>query len=77
LVPAAQSLTLTPEDLDPLWVLASLLFLAAFAAGAELSQMTAKPKYRPDQKGAALALVLLLAALFLMYFFGAPPPEPS
>jgi hypothetical protein len=33
-----------------------------------------KPKYRPDQKGAALALVLVLAVLFLMYWFGSPGP---
>jgi hypothetical protein len=45
----------------------------------ELSQMT-KPqwwrnsKYRPDQKGAALALVIVLAVLLLMYWFGADPP---
>ena len=32
------------EQLDPLWVLPFLLFLAAFAAGLELSQMPTKRK---------------------------------
>ncbi len=72
-----------PEDLDPTYVLAFLMFCAAVAAGAELSQMT-KPKwsdqrskFRPDQKGAALALAVVLIVLFIMYACGGPAPMPD
>ncbi len=34
-------------------------------------------KYRPDQKGAALALCIVLAVLLLMYVFGGAPPLPD
>ncbi len=36
-----------------------------------------KSKFQPDQKGAALALVIVLVVLFLMYFLGEPPPLPD
>jgi hypothetical protein len=36
-----------------------------------------KSRYRPDQKGAALGLALVLAALFLIWWFGAPVPIPD
>lgn len=42
---------LTPQDLDPTYVLAFLGFLAAFAGGMELSQMTVKPRKLPWEKG--------------------------
>ncbi len=36
-----------------------------------------RSKYRPDQKGAALALAIILVVLFAMYLFGEPPPLPD
>jgi hypothetical protein len=60
------------------YLFGALGFLAAFGAGWELSQMTPrKPKYRPDQKGAALAVVFILVVLALAYFFGSDPPMPD
>ncbi len=34
-------------------------------------------KFRPDQKGAFLALGIVLIVLFLMYWFGGAPPLPD
>ena len=34
-------------------------------------------KFRPDQKGAALALAIILVVLGLMYVFGSPTPLPD
>ncbi len=75
MVPAAAAAEVNAEELDPEFILAFLGLLAAFMAGAELSQMRKAKWLRPDHKGAALAGVLLLAALFLMWWFGdASPP---
>ncbi len=67
-----------PEDLDPTYVLAFLMFCAAVAAGAELSQMTkGKSKFSPDRNGLILALALGVAAFILVWWFGGDPPLPD
>ncbi len=40
-------------------------------------QLRRDSKFRPDQKGAFLALGIVLIVLFLMYWFGEPPPLPD
>jgi hypothetical protein len=68
------------EDLDATYVLAFLGFLAAFAAGQELSQMTVKrkrtnpPPWPIDRKVGLSILAALLIVLALMYFLGSPGP---
>lgn len=74
------------EELDPLWVIPFLLFVAAFAAGHELSQMMIEKRHhrRPSRKHGtvmvhwdrrvALAILgILVCILLLAYLFGGDP----
>lgn len=65
---------MTPQDLDPSLVFGFLVFLAAFAAGQELSQMTPRNLRPPyyDRKVALSILAIMLIVLLLAYLFGTP-----
>lgn len=73
---------MTLEELDPLWGIAALLFMAVFMAGMELAQMTVKRKsprkprgeYVPGAKVVASIVLAFLVAILLMYVFGSEPP---
>jgi hypothetical protein len=58
------------------------MFLAAFAAGLELSQMTKQPRRSPKKKGspadvkaAVFAVIVIVIALLFMYFVGMTEPR--
>lgn len=76
------------EELDPLWVFPFLLFVAAFAAGGELSQMMIEKRHhrRPrrrngavmvhwDRRVALAILGVLICILLLAYLFGGDPQD--
>jgi hypothetical protein len=59
---------LTPDDLDPDWVIPFLVFIAAFAAGQELSQiMVPKRKlpwqHQPPKVSGAVFSIIIVALI--------------